>query len=276
MKQIRAIRILAAALFFAASVVCLIIGSKAHPLARTAGNLQILLSVASSTIGVTLVWLLITFLFGRIYCATVCPVGTLSDIFLTIRRKIPRLNKPFRYRPRSKWAIHILWIYLLCVLSGVMAIPFIIEPWNMARNIASAANPQAISDTWATIGLGTAVGVCAGIISAFALAIFGLWHGREFCTRFCPLGTALGFLQEYSIMHIEIDPDKCISCGKCEDNCRAQCVKVVSRYIDASRCVRCFECVANCPTGAIRYQINRNMRPASPLMRKTANSKQLP
>lgn len=221
-------------------------------------------------------WLLITFLLGRVYCASVCPIGTFSDIFFTIRRKIPRLNKPFSYRPRSKWAIHILWIYLLCVLAGVMSVPFIIEPWNIARNMVSIANPQAISGTWATIGLGMATGVFAGIISCLLLIFFGLWHGREFCTQFCPLGTLLGFIQEHSLMHIEIDPDKCISCGKCEDNCRAQCIKIISRYIDASRCVRCFDCVANCPSGAIRYQLNRNRRPATPLMRKTANSKQLP
>jgi len=274
MKQLRAIRILLAVLFFAASAVCLIIGPQAHPLARAARSLQILLSVASSTIGVTLVWLLATFLFGRLYCASVCPIGTFSDIFLTIRRKIPRLNKPFSYRPRSKWAIHILWIYLLCVVAGVMTVPFIIEPWNMARNMVSSVNPQAISDTWATIGLGTTIGVCAGIISALLLALCGLWRGREFCTRFCPLGTALGFVQEYSLMHIEIDPDKCISCGKCEDNCRAQCIKVVSRYIDSSRCVRCFDCVANCPSGAIRFQPNRNRRPISPLMRKVRQNNQ--
>ena len=68
-----------------------------------------------------------------------------------------------------------------------------------------------------------------------------------------------------------IDPDKCISCGRCEERCRAQCVKVVSRYVDASRCVMCFDCVADCPTGAIRYQRNRN-RPATPLVRRVKNS----
>ncbi len=261
-----------AALFFAASAACLIIGPQIHPMAKAAGQLQILLSAASVTLGATIVWLLITFLLGRVYCSAVCPIGTFSDIFLRIRRHIPRLNRPFSYRHPSSLSIHIVWIYLLCIFTGIVAVPFAIEPWNIARNMASAANPDAIGLTWATISLGTATGIAAGILSAIILMGLALWRGREFCTRWCPLGTILGLIQEHSVMHIEIDPDKCISCGKCEDNCRSQCIKVVSRYIDEARCVRCFDCVAQCPAGAIRYQINRNRRPATPLLRKVKHS----
>lgn len=228
---------------------------------------QIILSTASITMGATLVWLLITFMFGRVYCATACPIGTFSDIFLRIRRRIPALNKPFSYRHHSRRGVHLLWIYILCLLAGVVVVPFAIEPWNIARNMAAAANPDTVSTTWATISLGAGTGIVAGLASALLIAVTSLWHGREFCSRYCPLGTALGFVQEHSVMHVEIDPDMCTSCGKCEDICRAQCIKVVSRYVDASRCVRCFDCVAECPENAIRYQINRN-RPATPLLRK--------
>lgn len=268
MKQLRAIRILLAALFFAAATACLVFGPQVHPMARAAGQVQIVLSAASITMGATLVWLLITFLLGRVYCSTACPVGTFSDIFLWIRRKIPGLNKPFSYRHPSKWAKHILWIYLLCVIVGISSVCFAIEPWNMARNATATVRPHNISETWATIGFGTATGLAAGLAAALLVAATSLWHGREFCTRWCPVGTMLGLVQEHSLMHIEFDPDKCTSCGKCEERCRAQAIKVVSRYVDDSRCVRCFECTAECPEGAIRYQYNRH-RPATPLMRKT-------
>lgn len=252
-----------------ATTACLVIGPHIHPMARASRSVQIILSVSSVTIGVTLIWLVLTFVFGRIYCASVCPVGVFSDIFFRIRRVVPKLNKPFSYRPHSKMSVHILWIYILCLLAGVTVVPFIIEPWNIMSNMASTVNLTATEKTWATISLGAGTGVLAGIVSALLIAITSLWRGREFCTRYCPVGTALGIVQQHSLFHIEFDPDKCVSCGLCEDRCRAQCIKISERMIDQKRCVRCFDCVADCPEGAIRYQLNRNMRMSSPLMNKS-------
>lgn len=239
-------------------------------MAKAAQALQISLAASSTALGVTALWLLVTFLFGRIYCASVCPVGVLSDLFLGIRRAVPRLNLPFRFRHRSRIGRNLLWIYVLSVIFGISIIVFVIEPYNIARNIAAAANPQAIGSTWGAFGRGAVTGIAIGILSLLFIALSSIRHGREFCAEICPLGTALGFVQAHARMHIEFDPDKCDSCGICEDRCRTQSIKVVSRYVDQQRCVRCFDCVADCPRGAIRYQINRN-RPASPLLRKVGS-----
>lgn len=256
-----------AVLFFAACVACLTVGPQVHPMAAAAGKLQIVLSSAGATAGVALVWLGLTFLFGRLYCASVCPVGVFSDIFVRLRRVIPGTNRPFSYRHRPGVSVHFLWIYVVCVVIGVSTVPFLVEPWNIARNMAATVNPQAVAGTWLTIGHSALFGAAAGVASAILLAALAVWRGRVFCTTFCPVGTALGYVQNHALYHIEINPDKCTSCGKCEDICRSQCIKVVSRYVDQQRCVRCFDCVAECPDDAIRFQINRN-RPAMPLMRK--------
>lgn len=239
-------------------------------MARAAQTLQISLAASSVALGVTAFWLVVTFLFGRIYCASVCPIGVISDIFIRLRRAVPRLNLPFRYRHPSRVGRNVLWVYVLSVIFGISVVVFIIEPYNIARNIAAAANNQAIASTWGTVGRGTVTGIAIGILSLLFIAFSSITRGREFCTEICPIGTALGFIQTHARMHIEIDPDKCDSCGICEDRCRAQSIKVVSRYVDQQRCVRCFDCVADCPNGAIRYQINRN-RPASPLLRKAGS-----
>ncbi len=268
MKQLRTVRIVLAALFFAASLACLVLGPRVNPMARLAGGSQIMLSAISVTLGATLVWLLATFLFGRVYCSTVCPVGTLSDIFLLCRRAIPRLRRrTFRYRPRSRASVHVLWIYLLCTVVGLLAVPFAIEPWNIMRNIVAVFHPSAVEATWISIGLGAATGIAAGVVSLVLIAVSSIWFGREFCSRYCPIGTAMGMLGDQTVWHIEIDPDRCTSCGLCEEICRSQCVKVAGRLVDNGRCVRCFDCVARCPEGAIRFQPNRN-RPATPLMRR--------
>lgn len=258
-------------MFFIATVVYLFIGPQAHPMAVVSLKVQIILSAGASAIGALLTWLVLTYIFGRIYCSTVCPIGTLSDIFTRISRKIPALNKSFAYRPAKRWSIHILLIYVICVLIGLVVVSYIIEPWNIMRNIASIVRPSAVQATWINLGLGAVTGMAAGVVSLIFLGIYAMLRGRAFCTDICPIGTAMGLLHEHNIYHIEIDPDRCTSCGACEEVCKASCVKVVTRYVDNSRCVRCFDCLAACPEDAIRYQANRN-RPATPLFRKSKES----
>lgn len=269
MKQLRILRIILAILFLGASVGALIMGSEAHAVAKVAERSQILLSAFSITAGATAVWLLLTLLFGRFYCSTVCPVGTISDLAIRCRKFIPGLrHKTFRYRHPSRFSIHILWIYAACLIIGIVCVPFMIEPWNIMRNITSALNPSSIQTTWLTIGLGSLTGIIGGILGLLLIIILSLLRGREFCTSFCPVGIGLGYLSNHALYHIEIDRDRCSSCGLCEEICRSQCIKVVSRYVDNSRCVRCLDCLAKCPDNAIHLQINRN-RPATPLLMRT-------
>ncbi len=266
MKQLRIIRIFLAIFFLAASIGAVCIGAKAHPVAAMAEKSQIILSALSITAGTTFVWLLLSILFGRVYCSTVCPIGTLSDLAMKCRRFLPRhARRPFRYRHPSRASIHILWIYLACLVIGIVGVPFLIEPWNIMRNLAAATNPDAVADTWLHIGFNAMVGFAGGLAAISLIAITAFINGREFCTVVCPLGTALGYVSNHAIFHIEIDHDKCSSCGLCEEICRSSCIKVVSRYVDNARCVRCLDCVVKCPDDAIHLQINRN-RPATPLL----------
>lgn len=257
-----------ATIFFAGTLAVLIFGPQVHPLARVTLKSQILLSSLSAGLGAVLVWLLLSFLFGRIYCSTVCPVGTFSDIFIALRRKVPRLNKPFRYRERSKWTPHFIWVYVLAVILGISVIPFAIEPWNIARNIAATWDVSNISTTWLSIGISATIGIIAGLLAAVIIALLSVLYGRKYCAEICPLGGAMGLLGDRTVFRIEIDRDKCSSCGVCEDICPSECISVVDRKVDNSRCVRCFDCVAKCPDSAIRFQSDRN-RPATPLFTKT-------
>lgn len=270
MKELRRIRIVLAVIFFVAAVAYLAIGVKVHPALRFAEKVQIIPSMIAVSLGAIIVWIALTFIFGRIYCSTVCPVGTFQDIFFRLRRVIPPFRRPFRFRPSSRMRYYILAIYIFCLLAGVAAVPFWIEPWNIIRNICGAVHPSAETLEWITLGVGVTTGIIAGALSAFLLIICALFTGRGFCTDLCPVGTALGCFHGYTLLHIEIDPDRCINCMKCEDICRSQCVKVTDRYIDNSRCVRCFDCLHVCPNDAIRYQANRNRR-ATPLMTSVKN-----
>lgn len=267
MKNLRIFRIVLAAIFLTATLAYIFLGPQAHPMARAVEDTQIIPSLLSITIGATVFWLAITFLLGRIYCSTACPVGTLIDLAAKLRRFVPRARKVYHYRPARNMRYHLLLIYLICLLVGIAIVPLIIEPWNIIRNISLAFHPDRAATVWLNLGLGTMTGILAGCFSLLLILLSAVWCGRDFCNDICPIGTMLGAVDRYTLYHIEIDPDKCINCMKCEEVCKSQCVKVVGRLVDNSRCVRCMDCLSVCPNDAIRLQINRNQR-ATPLMRR--------
>lgn len=258
----------------------LLLLSRSHPtpMMRFIGSLQLSPSslligaTASATIGTTLFWLLVSFGLGRVYCATFCPIGLLSDIPTWIRRASAspsRPFRPFRFRQAKKIRFPFLFFYVLTLLLCQPLLAAILEPWQIYRNMLSPLNPSLLDSTWLAIGAPAATGFLTGILSFIALLVWSWFSGRRFCTDICPLGTVMGLASRYSPVSIEIDPDRCVNCMKCEQECPAECVKVVSRYVDNTRCVRCLECLHVCPANAIGFSTNR-MRPATPLMRRVS------
>ncbi|MCM1152114.1 MAG: 4Fe-4S binding protein [Muribaculum sp.] len=270
MNNIRVFRIFLAIVFFVASLAFLFLGPDVHPMVRVARDVQIVpTALSATTLGVTLFWFVFSFCFGRVYCSTVCPIGTVQDIAVWIRRRIPRLNRPFSFSMPRRWRYDILVLYLVCLLLSISVVCFIIEPWNMLANLAASVRPGDVDATWANLAYGVTGAIVSGAVSVTAIFVTAIFRGREYCNTVCPIGTALGIFNDRTLFHIEIDPDRCTNCMKCEDVCTSSCIKVVSRYVDNSRCVRCFDCLSVCGDDAIRFQINKNRRPATPLMRKS-------
>ena len=269
MKNLRTIRIFLATIFFVATLALLIFGATVHPMAPVAKYVQVIPSALSATAGAALFWFVATFLFGRIYCSTVSPIGSMQDCAIWLRRKIGKRGE-FRYKNPGKTRYHILIVYvaLLVLLPGAAVAGLLLDPWHIMENIISLVNRDAVSGTWGELAFGTIGGMIAGGVSLILLSGFAYHRGRDFCTRICPLGSAMGASDGKTLLHIEINPDKCTVCGKCEDVCPAKCIKVVSRYVDNSRCVRCFDCLYECPEDAINYQVNKNLRFNTPLFRR--------
>lgn len=273
MKKLRSIRIFLSVLMIAASIGYAFFSEPAHPFTTIIPYTQIVPSMFAVAIGSIAFWIIVTLFFGRIYCAAFCPIGIIQDMTIGIKRILKKRPTRQRYRPRKNIRYHILVVYILCLITGFMVIPYLLEPWNMFLNISSTINSQAVSETWLRLGTGIFTGLIAGMTSLTLIIICAWFFGRDFCNYICPIGTILGFPGQNNMMHIEIDPDKCISCLKCEEICRSGCIKVANRYIDNSRCVRCFDCTYICPNDAIKYQLNRN-RPTTPMVKRVGQTEQ--
>lgn len=227
---------------------------------------QIIPSALAKTIGATLFWLVVTFLFGRVYCSTVCPVGALQDSAGWLRRKILRRRR-YDFRPRTKVRLWVLAAYAIALPLGLIWLSALVEPWHIFQEAARLTNPELNKTPWLIFGGNALAGGLVGALSLAGIWIWALLHGRRFCSHICPIGTFLEAVAERSVYTIQIDPDRCISCLACQDNCKSEAIKVSQRFVDNGRCVRCFDCLKVCPNDAIRLQRGRN-RPATPLFDK--------
>ncbi len=270
MKKLRTQRWILATAFLALSLIYLLL-DKGPTRLQLAQQIQIIPSAIGVCLGAVLFWLIITIIYGRLYCSTACPIGTLTDIIARLRRFMPKRFQNYCYRRPRPIRYPLLVVYLISIVVGIAIVGAVADPWNMFRNIVGTVHPQASTPAIKLLGSGMGVGLAAGIITLLTVVIFSLFTGRGFCTSICPLGTLLSLAASNATWRVEIDPDKCINCMKCEEVCGAGCVKVVGRYVDDTRCVRCMECVAVCPNNAIRYQSSRNRR-ATPLMQHRKQS----
>lgn len=193
--------------------------------------------------------LVVTWLFGRVYCSVICPLGIMQDVYAWLggRKWLKKVSKRFgrnrwQYEgghPKLRNAILIVFCVLLVFWHPIASI---IAPYSaFARMIASFG--------------GKASGLTLGV-SIVLFVIISLWaffKGRAWCNTICPVGTTLGAVAKHSVFRPTIDKEKCTGCRACERNCKAQCIDAATHTVDGSRCVDCFDCLDNCSTGAIAF-----------------------
>ena len=245
-------------------------------------KLQIGQALVTFSLAIFIGWLLVTLIFGRIYCSTLCPLGTLQDAAArTVRmrplRKFGTLKRRYRYtRPLTALRYTVLFLTIACLMAGLVALPSLLDPYSVFnRFCANLLHPLVMEVRAQAIGSQASAHIVAASIGATAVAavlfiivlLLSVRSGRIACSTICPVGTALGCVSRFSIYQMDIDPDLCTQCGLCEDVCKAQCIDLKDHLVDGSRCVVCFDCAAVCPASAIRYTRNRKQL-ATPLMQR--------
>ena len=270
MLNLKQIRVILSLIFLGEAIAFVVMGASAPAHSTIAYRLQIIPSALASTMGATLTWIVATVMLGRIYCSSVCPVGTLQDLAGYVRGKVFRRPLVHRYKPMRKVRYAVLFAYIALTIAA-SAFGVLLEPWSWFVGFAGSASPAHNAGIFAKIVADAGFGILIALAAFIALMAYALLTGRDFCNHICPIGTALGLISSRSALHIEIDPDRCISCLKCEDVCKASCISVKDRIVDNGRCVRCFNCIEVCPNNAIRFQINRN-GVMSPMLRRAANT----
>lgn len=235
-----------------------------------AAQLQFIPALLALNITVLILWLLLTCLFGRVYCSFLCPLGTLLDIVNYSSKKLSSAKK-FTWRP----ALHLpryllLAIAALATLSGYTLAAALLDPYSIyGRITVHLLKPAYIAGNNLLAELLTRlnrhflyrvelppVQILAIVVAGISLLIvlyLGWKYGRLYCNMICPVGTILGVISRYSLFRIKIDRDACNNCGLCERICKASCINSHSGVVDSSRCVACFDCLSVCARGAVSF-----------------------
>jgi polyferredoxin len=275
--MLRKIRIILASIFFVGvTLLFLDFTGGIHAWLGWMAKVQLLPAVLAMNFGVVAVLLVLTLLFGRIYCSVVCPLGVMQDIISWIHGKTKKKNTfRFKYSPAKKWLRYLLLGVFVPVLAlGANAVALLIAPYSTFGRIATnlfAPIYRLCNNGLAWIAervdsyMFYSTEVWVGSISSLAIAavtfviIFILaWkNGRTWCNTICPVGTLLGVLSRFSLLAPVIDKEKCRKCGLCEKQCKASCINSTEEEIDYSRCVACMNCIDSCKEGAVKFGIRR-------------------
>lgn len=224
-------------------------------------KIQIVPLIISSSATALAVWIIVTLIFGRVYCSTICPTGTLQDIFARLRRHNRHIlyKRPYHYSaPNNPLRYTVLGIIALTFALGAAMLLSLLDPYSAYGRIASellAPVMQWISGN--EIVIGSVSGIIVAVLTLLLTGIAAWVQGRVLCNTICPVGTLLSIFSRWSLFHFDIDTDTCINCRKCEHVCKAHCINLNDHVVDSSRCVVCFDCTDICPEGAIRYTSRR-------------------
>ena len=281
--MLRKTRIALASLFFAGiTLLFLDVTGSLHTWLGWMAKVQFLPAALALNFAVVAVLLLLTLLFGRVYCSVICPLGVMQDIISWIHGKTKKKNRfRFSWSPAKNWLRYgVLAIFIVLLVAGVHSLVALIAPYsaygriasnlfaplyewgnNLLAWIAERADSYAFYSTEVWLrSLPTFIIAAVTFIVVFVLA----WkNGRTWCNTVCPVGTVLGFVSRFSIFAPVIDTEKCRNCGLCGKQCKSSCINMKEHEIDYSRCVACMDCIETCKEGAIRYALRTRRNTAT-------------
>ena len=145
--------------------------------------------------------LLFALFFGRVFCASACPLGAIQDLLVIHPISIPSwIRKTLGFIPL---------IYLaLSVLFAATGSDFIICRYDPFIGIFRMDGPFLM------------------IFLGMTFLFLGMFYARPYCRIFCPYGVLLGWMSKFSKWHMSITPSECIKCKLCEDSCPFDAIEV--------------------------------------------------
>ncbi|WP_048057859.1 4Fe-4S binding protein [Methanothermococcus okinawensis] len=172
--------------------------------------------------------IVLTLIFGRVYCGWLCPWGFLFELSYILRVKLFKLKK----LPELPENIHNKLIYLKYIVLFLFIIITVFQ-LNLYALLGLSKNAMALV-----------------VLTVFTIISF--FNPRAFCKYFCPVGALLSILSIKPLFKLKLN-NNCVRCKLCERKCPMQ-IKLTND-VNQKECVRCFECKSACKKDAIDFKI---------------------
>ncbi len=255
-------------IFFASNNLSIIIGKILNYFQFVPSILNFISSLFSFIVPGFIIVLFLTFLFGRIYCSFLCPLGIFQDIIIFCTQKF---RKKFKFIKSFNWFRYsILMIVIFFSILGFFIILNSLDPYSIfSRIITNIFKPAYTFITNQIVSFlkynkiyvnlfykfhKISIGLLLfSSISFLIILLFSILKGRLYCNSICPVGTLLGHVSKYSVLNIVLNDKKCTSCHLCEKACKAGCIDSKNKNVDITRCISCFNCLNICSQDAIYY-----------------------
>ena len=191
--------------------------------------------------------LLLGMLLGRAICGFLCPFGWLQELLHKIPTKkfSSRKLKPLRY---LKYGILVVMVCMLPVLAANdvgIGDPFFCK-YLCPQGVLEGAIPLSLVNPSIRAALGKLFSWKLSIL--LTIIVLSVLFFRPFCKWLCPLGAFYALLNRMSLFRMQVDRDKCVSCGKCAKACKMDVD--VTKTPNHTECIRCGMCARACPTCA--------------------------
>ena len=271
--MLRRIRLIVALVFFILiTLLFLDFTGTLHAWFGWLAKIQFLPAVLALNVGVILLWVVLTLVFGRVYCSVICPLGVFQDVVSWFSGRRKKKKYRFSYSPAVSWLRYgMLGVFIIAMIAGIGSVVALLAPYssygrivsnlfapvyqwgnNVLAYFAERSDSYAFYETSVWLKSLPTFIIAAG---TFVVLVVLAWrNGRTYCNTICPIGTVLGFFSRYSLFRPEIDAEKCTNCSLCSRKCKAACINYKDHRIDYSRCVTCMDCIDSCKHGAISYK----------------------
>jgi len=185
--------------------------------------------------------LITSILFGRLFCAYLCPAGGLQECLFSVNDRQPKQG----WKNNIKYGIFAVWIFFVVFSffhnGGIQGFDFFYQTDH-----------------------GISVTEIQGYIIYYGIILIILIPSiiggkRTFCHYFCwmapfmIIGTKLRHLLRIPGLRIVAEGEKCISCNKCVNACP---MSLNIKKMDNAECIQCGACVDGCPKGVLKYRIS--------------------